>query len=348
MGEQLPAQWFDGVNAAAQPCELGWQQGALLLITPDATVRRYAVAKVIWPERTRHGLRQLLLPDGGVVTLLDSAVWDAWAVDIGIAQPLAARWSLNWPGVGAALVALLALFFIAWRWGVPLVAEQSARWTPAPLEARLGRGVMRDFERRGWLRPSELAPELEPRITDAVAQMALRAYPEGTLPRYELHLRKAPAWMGPNAFALPGGDIIVTDALVKLLQGQSETVNPALLGVVAHELGHVREHHVLRLVFEAGAVSVLTGWWIGDYSTLLAGAPALVAQAGYSRDHERAADVEAVRIMRAARLDPAAMLAFFEALKKAVPERNGDGQDFLLASHPVDSERIRFFQAAAR
>ena len=168
------------------------------------------------------------------------------------------------------------------------------------------------------------------------------------VPAFRLHFRKAPKWLGPNAFALPGGDIVITDALVVLLKSAGDTVDPALLGVVAHELGHVRERHGLRLVFEAGAITALTGWWLGDFSSILAAAPALAAQAGYSRDHERSADFEARRVMRAAGIDPAAMATFFQAVQKAAPERDGESPAFGLSTHPVDSERIRFFQETER
>lgn len=348
MPGRLPASWFDGVSARARPCELGWQDGSLLLVTPDAQTRRYAHARVNWPERTRHGQRQLLLPDGGVVLLPNARDWDAWAEAAGIHQPLAARWAMSWRGVMLALLLLVLTLSAAWRWGIPWGAEQLARWVPTHLQAALGDRVMSSLEQRGWLQDSELPPEAQQRIVDAVGRMTEEAYRDLPMPSYTLRLRKAPAWLGPNAFTLPGGTIVVTDALVLLLDDDSVTVNPALLGVVAHELGHVRARHGLRLLFEAGAMSAITGWWIGDYSALLAGAPALAAQAGYSREHERAADAEALRVMRASGIDPRAMLSFFEALKKAMPQRDGNATAFGLASHPADSERIKMFQDGAR
>ncbi len=351
MQTRLPAQWFDGISAQAQACELGWLDGALLLWAANATEpRRYARNQVVWPERTRHGLRQLLLPDGAVVSLPDAAAWDTWAAAAGIAQPLAARWAMSWRGAALALVLLLATVLAAWRWAIPWGAQQLAAWVPNSVQTSIGSRVMLDLEQRGWLQPSELPPEAHQRIRDAVAQMVQKAYRGEDPPRYQLHIHKAPRWLGPNAFALPSGDIVITDALVKLLNSEPDSANvsPALLGVVAHELGHVRERHGLRLVFEAGAVGVLAGWWIGDYSAVLAGAPALAVQAGYSRGHERAADAEALRVMKAAGIDPRAMLQFFQALKKADPERAGDTTAFGLATHPVDSERMRFFEEGAR
>jgi Zn-dependent protease with chaperone function len=343
MAPRLTASWYDGISAQARDCELDWQPGELLLLSPGAAPRRYAAGRVVWPERTRHGQRQLLLPDGGVVALADARAWDDWADAAGLAQPLAARWAMNWRAAALALL-LVAALGGAWRWGIPWGAQALSAYVPARLQAELGLRVLRDLEQRGWLKPSALPGETQQRIIAAVAAMALKAYEGDTLPAYRLNFRQAPKWLGPNAFALPGGDIVVTDALVSLLQGPGDEVSPALLGVLAHEIGHVRERHGLRMVFEAGAVSVLMGWWIGDYSAVLAGAPALALQAGYSRDHERAADAEALRIMRAAGIDPMAMVRFFDALQKTLPERDGEKTSFGLATHPVDSERRRFFQ----
>jgi predicted Zn-dependent protease len=349
MQARLSARWFDGVSAQAQSCELGWQDGTLLMWVPDATEpRRYSSKQVVWPERSRHGLRQILLPDGAVVSLPDANAWDSWAEAAGIAQPLAARWAMSWRGVAVALVLLVATVLAAWRWAIPWGAQQLAGWVPESVQVGIGQSVLRDLEGRGWLLPSELPREVRQGINDAVVQMVQMAYRDQPAPRYQLHFYKAPRWLGPNAFALPSGDIVVTDALVTLLQGDGDSVSRALLGVVAHELGHVRERHGLRLVFEAGAVSVLAGWWIGDYSAVLAGAPALAVQAGYSRGHERDADAHALRVMKDAGIDPRAMLQFFQALKEAVPERDGDATAFGLATHPVDSERIRFFEGGAR
>lgn len=347
---RLPATWFDGRSAEAQAVELELDAEQLLLHRADALAppQRYARRAVVWPERTRHGQRQLLLPDGSVVALPDAAAWDAWASAAGVAQPLAARWALQWRGVMAALILLIALLGGAWRWGIPWGAEQAVRWVPAGVEARLGQMIHEDLRRRGWLKESALPAATTERLREAVDAMVRAAYAEGERPRYRLLVQRGPRWLGPNAFALPGGDIVVTDALVELLQAPGEAaVSPALLGVVAHELGHVRGQHGLRLVAEAGAVSVLLGWWIGDFSSLLAAAPALLAQSAYSRGHERSADAEGLRIMRAAGIDPRAMVQFFAALKKALPERDGDSPAFGLATHPTDSERVRFFEQAA-
>lgn len=342
---EIEAQYFDGRQARAQPCLLRVEGGALCLLRPNAPVLQTPLRQVVWPEHTRHGAQQLLLPNGGVVALGDPAAWDRFADQAGLVQPLAARWALSWRHSVMALGLVLLAMAAAWVWVVPWGAGQAIRWIPAALEARIGERVMADIDAR-WLQPSTLPVGYHERLQSELRRLLQSGYPAGDAPPIRLHLRQAPKWLGPNAFALPGGDVVVTDALVTLMQGKDlAEVDPAVLGIVAHEVGHVRYRHGLRLVMEAGAASVIAGWWLGDFSAVLTAAPAVLVQASYQRDHERQADQESLRLMQAAGIDPRHMVRFFRRLKEALPEHDGDTQLLGLASHPADSERMQFFGA---
>jgi predicted Zn-dependent protease len=87
---------------------------------------------------------------------------------------------------------------------------------------------------------------------------------------------------------------------------------------------------------------------------VLAGVPALLGQMAYSRDAEREADAESVRLLRAAGLSPAVMVEFFERMQAWRDSDAGRklGADIdvgiAFSSHPADAERIAFFRDAAR
>lgn len=351
------ATWFDGRSARARPVRLSLRDGQLQLHpvdelgaeAHDGLTLRHACRSITWPEPARHGRRVILLPDGGTVEPDDAAAWDHWFRQQGLHAPWAARLAQSWRQSVMALALLAALLLAAWRWGIPAAAHQVARWVPAAALRSLDDAVMRELQGRGWLSPTELPDTTRADIQAALTAMVAAAYARDQAPHWRLAFHKLPGWMGPNAFALPGGRIVVADALVGLLQpAPGQGPGPALLGVLAHELGHVRERHGLRLLVEAGASSVLLGWWIGDYSVVLAGAPAAMLQAAYARSHERAADAEALRIMQAAGLDPRAMAGFFRVLQQRLPDRDGDSPAFGLMTHPADSERIEFFESAGR
>lgn len=348
MTEAPAASWFDGRSSRAQPVGLTLSADALSLHLADGRVQRYARRGIQWPERTRHGMRQILLPDGSLVEVPDGPAWDVWAAEQGLSQPLAVRWALSYRSVALALAAMVVLSLAAWRWGIPWAAEIASAWVPQAAREQLDRSVIAQLQARGWLQPTALSETQQRRIREDVDAMVRAAYRDDPAPPYRLSFHRLPDWAGPNAFALPGGQIVLTDELVKLLPSTTEATHPGVLGVVAHELGHVRLRHGLRMTIEAAAVSAWMGLWIGDTSAVLAGAPTMLLQAGYSRGHERAADDEALRILQAARVDPRGMVQFFAALRAAVPKRDGNDPLFGLSTHPPDSERERLFGQGRR
>jgi Zn-dependent protease with chaperone function len=160
--------------------------------------------------------------------------------------------------------------------------------------------------------------------------------------------------LGPNAFALPGGVVIVTDEMLRMLEGRDDV----LIGVLGHELGHVQRRHGMRVLVQTTLIGAVASALWGDISTVLAAAPALLGQSAYSREFEREADDDAIDLLRANGLSPTVMIELFERLQKL---RAADAADqggkpnsgfdlgIALASHPADTERIqRFRDAAAR
>ena len=107
----------------------------------------------------------------------------------------------------------------------------------------------------------------------------------------------------------------------------------------------------LGLFVQAGLLGGVSSVAFGDFSSMLAGAPALLGHLDYSRDFERAADDEAVAVLRATGRSPAAMVQLFEALERGRRMNGGAGLagriGIALSSHPADDERMRRFREAA-
>jgi predicted Zn-dependent protease len=142
--------------------------------------------------------------------------------------------------------------------------------------------------------------------------------------------------------------VVFTDDMVKLFEADADHGDPVLVGVFAHELGHVQHRHGMRGVVQASLVGTATAVAFGDFSTLLAGVPAMLGQLGYSRDFEREADEASIRAMRADGTHPAAMIRLFDALAKVRDGGKGSGLGIALSSHPADEERVRRFRDASR
>nr|WP_316640293.1 M48 family metallopeptidase [uncultured Roseateles sp.] len=331
---RLQLDYFDGHSARPHPAEI-WLSDGHLHLSAGAEAQ-YPAGKVRWPERQRHGQRQAQLPDGGLLSCADAAAWDAWAQGSGLRDPVAVRWMQSWRRVVLALLLLAALVFACWRWGAPLAAGMMVRALPAGAEQQIGSQSL-DYLDQHWLKPSTLSEAQRQQVAGRFDRFVAAGQGGARPPRYRLHFRAGDARLGPNAFALPGGEIVLTDALVELLDDSPD----ALQGVLAHELGHVQHRHGLRMALQAGLVGALAGLVVGDFSALLAGLPALLAQQAYSRDFEREADSYAHQMLRRAGLSPRVMLEFFERL--AAPEARHSGLPSLLSSHPATPERIAFF-----
>lgn len=343
------AEYFDGLQATARPVHLSIREGRLH-ITGDGVALQVPVRAVSWPERQRHGMRQAYLPGHGLLSCADGPAWDAWARASGLSDSLLVRGMQSWRWALLSLVLLLGVVFAAYRWGTPWAAQALLALCPPAVDEQIGDAVFQNIEKQ-WLQASKLPAErqasLRTRFEQAV-QRSQAAQPTGPLPRWTLHFRGTPErGIGANAFAMPGGHIVVTDAMVELLADRPDV----LVGVLGHELGHVQHRHSMRMLVQATLLAALSSAVIGDFSALLTAAPAILGQLAYSRDFEYEADEAAARLMRANGTDPAAFGVLFEriaAQRAQVAGKSGGAPPELpigLSSHPPDAERVRRIQA---
>lgn len=338
---RLTADWFDGRSARPRPVQV-WLDGATLHYGEHSA----PLAGVTWPERQRHGQRQILLPGGGLLSVADAAAFDAWARASGRGDSVVVRWQQSWRLALLSLLLLVAGLAAGYRWGLPWAADRAVDALPTRAEQRIGAHLLDSLD-GDWLQPTRLSAAQQRAWRERWQAMLARARAAGgpTVPEhFEIHFRAGGKALGPNAFALPGGDVVITDELLKLLDDEPD----AVLTVLAHELGHVQHRHGLRMLLRAGAVGVVTSVFVGDFSSLLAAAPALLATNAYSRDNEREADAYGRALARAGGVDTARMAVFFERIAK---RQAGVGEHPLaiaFSSHPADAERIAFFKAEGR
>lgn len=231
-----------------------------------------------------------------------------------------------------ALLLAVLILFAGLRWGVPLVAEATAAVIPAGLENRLGRESLAVMDRL-YFSSSALPTARRQDLSRQLAQHCQKR----PCPTYRLHFRNSTA-IGANAFALPGGEIIVTDQLVRLARHDEE-----VLAVIAHELGHIERRHGLRLALQslgAGVLLVAITGDIANFSDMAAGLPSLLLQSGYARDMEREADVFALAWLNNACIPGK---RFADLLQRIDHGAKGKGDIDLLSSHPDSAARIQPF-----
>jgi predicted Zn-dependent protease len=342
----LAATCFDGSHAAERQVTLRLVGGDLQ-VCGDGIDRVVAAADLQWPEPDRHGIRVLHFVQGGSVQCSDSAAWDAWCLANGRSPGLVARMQGSWRWVLTSVAVLVLLALALQRWGIPALADATVAAIPASVELAIGASALDTIDRL-VMEPSRLPLAEQARLRAAFRRVT-EAQPAGTVPPWQLVFRRSR--IGPNAFALPGGTLVMTDELVALFKQD----DPVILGVLAHELGHVRQRHGLRMLVQGTVLAGVSALVFGDFSTLFAGAPAALGSARYSRDAEREADREAAHFLKAAGISPLVMVRFFEVLADKLKRPPADESDtgsawngLSIASHPADAERIRYFQEQAR
>jgi beta-barrel assembly-enhancing protease len=149
-----------------------------------------------------------------------------------------------------------------------------------------------------------------------------------------------------NAFAVPGGRIILTRGLINAASSPDEVT-----GVLAHELGHVYHlHSEAQMVRVSGfqiLASVVTGGASTDLVTTAAGLAAILR---YTRDAEREADDFARSVMTTASVDPMGLKTFFEKMMKlegGSPKLDDSSPSALdrignvFSTHPGTEDRIK-------
>lgn len=278
--------------------------------------------------------------DGAELHCADSAAWDAFALACGPRDTLVVRAQQSWRAVLVSLLATALLLAALFRWGVPWAAQAAIAIVPHEVDAAVGERVLASLDQR-LMQPSALPAPRRQALRESFARL-LAAQSPGSLPAHRIEFRASA--IGANALALPGGTLIVTDAMVALFETDAQVID----GVLAHELGHLQHRHGMRSLLQAAALGVLASLVIGDASGLLAGAPVLLGHAAYSREAEREADAECARLLAGAGVSPTLMLRFFDGIEAQDATRHAPAWlGISIASHPADAERRRFFAAAA-
>lgn len=349
---RIAAQYFDGRSARAHAVTLELA-GATLSLRGEGIARDDDIATLRISEPMGLAPRLISYPDGahcevrdhaGIKRMLDASHFeDSWVV----------RLQHRWRWAFASLLVTIALVFAGYRWALPAAAEFIAFNTPESVLSRLGDGTLALLD-QGLFKPSQLPQQRQRQLADGFARLVP---PAGAGARYALHFRDGGP-VGANALALPDGSIVLTDQLVKLAAHDEE-----ILGVLAHELGHIDRRHGLRMLIQGSVVAFVVSWYLGDISSIAAGVPTLLLQARYSREHESEADAFGAAMLKANGVSPVRLADMLERLEAAHSKRRAKEQDDAapkqrvppqqdaraethdsfgdyLASHPATRERI--------
>ena len=224
-------------------------------------------------------------------------------------------------GVVLGAVGALALFL--WL-GSDLLVEFAVSRIPVEWEQKLGEAAYRDF----LVQQTVIKEGPAVAAVNDIVQRLTEKIPDNPY-KFEVSVVKSDV---VNAFALPGGYVVVFTGLMKKAESGEEVA-----GVLSHELNHVLQRHGLeRIVKQLGLVAVVT-IVLGDQQ----GLAGLVKQLGvelltlkFGRAQETKADVTGLQLLHRAKIDPSGMIRFFERLSEKDKERVE-----ILSTHPMSESR---------
>ena len=327
----LSGHYFDGRTSRLHRVTLSVDAGVATLA--GDVQRSCALHALHVSERSAHAVRRVTFPDGASFEPDDRQAFDALLAQTGHRDSLVVRMQRSWRMVLAALAGTAAVLVPGYLYGLPLAADAVAQALPPSAERQLGQGMLQMLDQR-VLAPSTLDAARRQRIAAAFA--GLQAPHEGA-PRYQLQFRKGK--IGPNAFAMPSGDIVLTDELVEALPDDG-----AVLAVLAHELGHLHRRHMARRLIQGSVVAATGGLLFGDVNSMVAGAATLMLDLNYSREAENEADDYAVDML----LHNGLSLHNLEQVFEVLGEAKGPRPPAYLSTHPLSSERLARLRERSR
>jgi Zn-dependent protease with chaperone function len=230
------------------------------------------------------------------------------------------RRRVAWSFAGGAIVVLiLGLWF-----GSDVLVGLAVDRIPVEWEQKLGESAYRDFLAQQQILHDGPAVKAVEEITHRLSdQIPNNPY------KFEVTVVKNDV---VNAFALPGGYIVVFTGLIKKAESGEEVA-----GVLSHEVNHVLQRHGLERIVKSAGLLAVVAIVVGDQQGLIG----LAKQVGvelltlkFGRVQETEADLTGLRLLYRAKIDPAGMIAFFERLSE-----KDEGRVEWLSTHPMSAGR---------
>ncbi len=228
----------------------------------------------------------------------------------------------TWGKEIAVLLVGLIVVYLLFGW----IADVIAARCPDSWEAKLSGD--------GTLWTGQATREAKAVAGEAIAREAFRKVLDAAGPNRELEYRLGigEAGNGPNAFAAPGGWIVLTPELLEMVESE-----PGIAFVLAHELGHHEQRHILKrlsrtLVFSA-ALSLLSA----EAGSGFINSSVEFGELAFSRAHEHEADEYALAATRKIYGRDPRVLEFFQKMLKESPGH----LPAMFSTHPSTADRLK-------
>jgi len=230
------------------------------------------------------------------------------------------RRRLAWSVVGGMILATVLGLWL----GSDLLVEIAVSRIPVEWEQKLGESAYRDFlSHQEVMKEGPAVAALGEMTQRMTAQIPDSPY------KFEVTVVKSDV---VNAFALPGGYVVVFTGLMKKAESGEEVA-----GVLSHELNHVLQRHGLERIVKNLGLMTVAAIVFGNQQGLVG----MMKQLGvelftlkFGREQETEADLTGLQLLQRAKIDPSGMIRFFERLSE-----KDEGRMEWLSTHPMSTAR---------
>lgn len=313
---------------------------ATIRVVGDGIDRTDLASSLRISPRLARITRTIEFSDGARILANDHPLLDRWFPHEDRLQRVVDRLERHAHAVAASIIICLAVGLITFTWGVPWMADRIAEQVPIAVEETLGDGVLDQLDKYFGFAPSTVSRERQDELSARFSKLTVGL---SSADQYRLAFRDASS-VGPNALAIPGGTIVITDQLTRLFEDDRE-----FDAVVAHEIGHQQHRHALRQTLRSSFVLVIAALFTGDVSsasTIVVGVPTFLLQSHYSRGFEEEADAFAFTTLAAHNTSPAWFAAAMRKLDIYNHGSNTEEHAAYLSSHPSTAARIAAAEAS--
>lgn len=271
--------------------------------------------------------RKLTLADGSVFATLDNDAIDAiiknhkgFKADLWVHKHESKLLSV------LVMTALTVGFvFSFFKWGLPLASHSVAHALPQKTGEVIGKQSL-EFVDDYFLEPTEIAQTQQDEIRNRF-ETRLKPLDEHQEINYTIHFRKME--MGgvsvPNAFALPSGDLVLTDKFVQLSESDDE-----IDSVLLHEMGHVVHRHGLEMLTQSSLTTMIVMLALGNpdgTGELVTGLGTALVSNHYSRTKETEADAFAFEKMLKGGINPQSFVDILSRMEDYANDEMGSDAD---------------------
>ncbi|MFP5504408.1 MAG: M48 family metallopeptidase [Candidatus Sericytochromatia bacterium] len=221
----------------------------------------------------------------------------------------------------AIALALALAGVLAWQ-GTFWAFDAAVSAVPPAWEVKLGEALA-EGETAGAIEDAEVTGAIA-----AITDRLMARLPADQPYRFQFH---AVADAQENAFALPGGQVLITSALIAAAETPDEVA-----GVLGHEIQHVLGRHSFRRMAKELGLTFVFAAMFGDVGVIAAAGKNMIGLS-FDREQELESDRVGLRLAYEAGFEPGAMTGFFRRMQK---EGEGEQVLALLSTHPAHGDRL--------